>query len=108
MYRAPNDEISHDKNYHHNVVQIEIAFKINQAKQGSARHALQTIFTTREFGLEKKEVDHLRERHRDHRKVDATSANRQRAHDNAHYASNRHTVQNTEFRRKPPGFDGMS
>ena len=57
--------------------------QVDEAEQPAARHRLDAVLAVRERRLQVEEEDHLRERERDHREVDALAADRERAGDDA-------------------------
>src|SRR3546814_9241523 len=61
--------------------------------------ALDPVLAAGEGRLEREEVDHLGERQRDHREVDAVAADRQRADDQPHRGRHRHPGHDARFGR---------
>ena len=57
--------------------------EVEDAEEHAARHRLDAVLAVRERRLQVEEKDHLRERQRDHREVDALAADRERAGDDA-------------------------
>ena len=108
MYDSPNQKVAKYKNRNDQVVKVKVVFKINEPKKRPARHALQAVFAAGELGLQKKEIDHLRERQSDHRKIDATAPNRQGTHRKPQDASHRNAIENPELSRNAPDLHCMT
>jgi hypothetical protein len=75
MHGAHDQQKRRHHHDQHHVVHGQVILQINQAKQLAAWHALQAVFTTGEGRLQADEEQHLRQRQRDHRGVDALAAN---------------------------------
>jgi hypothetical protein len=65
---------AHEDRQHH-VVQGQVVGQV-EAEQAAARDALQAILAVRERRAQRRKVHHLRQRQRDHRKVDALAPDR--------------------------------
>jgi len=67
------------KDRQHHEIHDAVVGQVEQAEQATAGDALHAVFAAREGHPQPDEIHHLRERQRDHRKVDALAANRQNA-----------------------------
>ena len=67
-----------------------------------ARHRLDAVLAAGERRLQVEEEDHLRERQRDHREVDALAADREQPGDDAEQRGRRGAEQDRELGRKAP------
>ncbi len=61
----------------------------------------------RERRLDAEEIDHLRQRHRDHREIDAGAADRQRPGDETHRGGDRDAAEDRQQRIELPDFRGV-
>ena len=73
----------------------------------AARHCLDAIFTAGEGRLQTQEVDHLRQRQRDHGEVNALAANGDPAENCPLHAGQKRPDQDRDFRRQPPNLGAM-
>ena len=84
MNGAVNHPKTKYKNGQHQIIERQIVFQIDQAKQSTSGNALQAVFAAGEGRLQEKEIQHLRECQGDHGEVDALSADGQTAHQPRH------------------------
>ena len=68
---------------------------------------MNAVLAACEAGLQGDEIDHLRERQSDHRKVDALAADREPAEHCAEKRCNRSAGENAELWREAPDLDGV-
>jgi hypothetical protein len=90
-----------DEDRQHDVEQCQVAGQV-QPQEVAARHALQAVFPARERRLQEEEVQHLRQRQRDHREVDARAADGQQAEQQAHAGRAQHADDQPHRRRQAP------
>ena len=69
------------ENRQHDVVKIQIVFKIDHAQQFSTGYGLQAVFTAGKWRLQIKEIDQLRQCQSNHGEINALPAYRQTADD---------------------------
>ena len=62
-----------------NATQIDVVRQVNEAEQRAPRHALESVLTAREAHLQPHEIEHLRQREGDHRKINSGTADGQAA-----------------------------
>src|SRR5215831_13856080 len=78
----PIDEHEAGKeNDQNNSIHRHLIPKIDETEKVSTRHTLNAVFAAGKFRLQRKEIHHLRKRQRDHREINALTADRQRAGD---------------------------
>ena len=102
MNGAIDQEKPGQENSEHDIVQSHAVREVDHAEQLAARHALQAVFAAEKFHLEQHEVQHLRECQRDHRKIDASAANRETAENPAEQPRKRGAGDDADFRRHAP------
>ena len=71
------------KTTHRRVVEDVEIVEIEQSENLAARDRGQSVFGVRERELEREEIDHLRQRQRDHREVESLAADRDEAEQQA-------------------------
>lgn len=101
MHDTHDEQEAQRANGQHHVIQREVGIERQQAKEATARHALQAVLATGERRLQAEEVQHLRQRQRNHREVDALPPDRQHPHDEAKQRPGRHARNDADFRREP-------
>ena len=79
MDRAIDDEEADAEHREHQVIHRDVVRQVDDAEQVAARHTLQTVLAAGRLPLQHDEIHHLRQRQRDHREVDAGTADRQHA-----------------------------
>ena len=107
-----HDPHNQDERCHHNceheVVHGQVILQVDAAQQGAARNGLQAIFAAGKRHLQEDEVQHLRERQRNHREVNTLTTNRQTAHHQAKHCSKRGAEQQADFRWHTPHLQRMT
>src|SRR5262249_46463488 len=91
-----------EKDDQHGDVHVGLVREVNEPEQLSAWHRLDTILAVRERRLDGEEVHHLRQRERDHGKVDALPTDREGAHDRAEAGGGGGSRQDCELLREAP------
>jgi hypothetical protein len=71
------------------------------------RHRLDAVLAAGELGLERDEIDHLRQRQRHHGEIDALAANGEPAEDGAERGRHRRTGEDAQQRLEAPDLDHM-
>lgn len=105
----PHDERTRgDDHREHDVVQRDVVRQVEHAEQVAARHALQPVLAVRERRLQVDEVDHLRERERDHREIDALPPDREQADDEPQQRGRRRAGEHAELRREAERLDRVA
>jgi broad specificity phosphatase PhoE len=89
------------------VVQRDVVRQVEHAEQVAARHALQPVLAVRERRLQVEE-DHLRQRERDHREIDALAADREQADDEPQQRGRRRAGEHAELRREAERLDRVA
>ena len=77
--------------------------EVDQPEQMAARDRLDAVLAAGERRLQGEEVDHLGERQRDHREVDAGAADREPAEHQADQRGSRGAGKDRELGRPAPG-----
>ncbi|MNL24681.1 hypothetical protein D3C87_1461260 [compost metagenome] len=94
-------ECRHDDGQRH-VVQRDVLGEREHAEQLAARNALQAVLAARERRLQADEEQHLRQRQRDHREIDALAPDGQRADHVADARPGQCAEDQAHFRRHAP------
>src|SRR6266851_2944079 len=105
--RAVDQEEPGEKNGEHDEVERQRLVQVQHPEEGAARDRLDAVFTAGEAGLHAEEIDHLRERQRDVREVNALAADRQGADDDAERSRHRGAEEDRQLRWEPPGLRGV-
>ena len=71
MHNARNGQETGHKHSHHQVIHGGVRLERQQAKQRTARHALQAVLTPGKRRLQADKIDHLRQGQGDHGEIDA-------------------------------------
>ena len=98
------DKAQH-KNGYHQVVEVDVRFQRNHAKQLATRHTLKAILAASKRCLQTDKVNHLRNGQRDHRKVNTLPADRHDAHQQTDQASRHGSGEQGQLRRPVLGLD---
>src|SRR5690606_2659793 len=91
----------------HEIVDVEWRMQVDEAEQRAARHALDAVLASGERRLHAEEEEHLRQRQRDHREIDALPPYGEEPHDEAEHGRTGDTDQYADLRRQAPDLDGM-
>ncbi len=108
MDGAHDQQEGGDHHGQRHVVHRHVAGQVEHAEQLAARHALQAVFAARERCLQAGEEQHLRERQRDHREIDALAADGQPAEQQAQQRAAGRAEQQPDLGREPPDLDRMA
>ena len=100
------EEPAEEDRQHHEVERHRLA-QIEEAEERAPRHGLDPILAMGERRLEAEEVDHLGERQRDHREIDALAPDREPAHDQSQRPRRGRPAQDGQLRRPSPHLGGM-
>jgi hypothetical protein len=101
MTKTPNEHGQHEIIHVHRLVEVDDAEEI------STRHTLQSVFAMGEGGLQAEEEEHLRQCQRNHRRIDALTANGEITDDEAKGGCGENAEYEAEFRRNAPDFHRM-
>ena len=82
------------------VVHRVVVIEVDDPEKGLARDALQAVLAAGERRLQVDEVQHLRERERDHREVDPLAPDRERPHQVAEHRGSEHAREDAELGRE--------
>mmetsp|Transcript_57674 Transcript_57674/g.135823 ORF Transcript_57674/g.135823 Transcript_57674/m.135823 type:complete len:360 (+) Transcript_57674:876-1955(+) len=96
-----------DEQAQHDVEQRQVLRQV-QPEEMAARHALQAVFPAGERRLQEEEVQHLGQRQRDHREVDARAPDRQQAEHQADECGAPGTEQQPHRRGQAPDLERMA
>ena len=107
MDDAIDEEEGEGEDREDEVVHRRVAREVDHAEELAARHRLDAVLAAGERRLEGVEEDHLRERERDHREVDALAPNREQAREHAEHRGRRHPRQDGELGRESPHLGRM-
>jgi hypothetical protein len=89
------------------VVHHERVRQIDEAEKLAARHRLDPVLAVGERRLQVEEIDHLRQRERDHREVDALAADREQACHNTERGCSERPCQDRKLGRPSPFLRGV-
>ncbi|KAG0922009.1 hypothetical protein G6F32_014852 [Rhizopus arrhizus] len=105
IQHAQDEGVAQREHGQREVVHRHPAVQVEDAEELAARHALQPVLAAGESCLHRDEVDQLRQRQRDHRKVDALPPDRDGAEQQAQQAARHHAGQQAQLprRRTPHG-----
>src|SRR5579872_2568161 len=97
-----NDEKAEKEDREHSIVERPWIGEGNKAEERPLRHALDSVFTMGERRFDAEEIDHLRKRERDHRKIYALPADRQYARHEAQRRRAGNAKENAKLGRQAP------
>ena len=86
----------------HHVVEDRRVGEVEEPEELPARHRLDAVLAAGERRLQAEEEDHLRERQRDHREVDALAADGEQPREHAEHGGRGRPGEDRELRRQAP------
>jgi hypothetical protein len=107
MDRAVDDEEAGDEHHEYRVVHRPDAGEVDEAEEPAARYRLDAVLAAGKGRLQVEEEDHLRERQRDHREVDAEAPDRKQARDDGQQEGARGAEDDGQLRGETPDLGGM-
>src|ERR1043166_2089232 len=105
MYHPIDDPQPSCENDQHHVIENKIVAQRQDTKQITAWHALQTILPAGKWRLQEIEIAHLRQRERNHGKIDALATDRQTTDNITDDCRAHGTEQDADLRGKTPDLD---
>src|SRR6185312_5873405 len=104
---AENQQKTEQKTSENDVVKYRRVLEIENAEQIPLRDALDAVFAMGERRLQIDEIQQLRQRERDHRKIDALAPDGDQAGDDAKSGGGGGADQNSKLGRDAPDLQGM-
>ena len=81
MDRPLDEQEADDEHGQHEIIHRQAVVQVDDAEQIAARHALDAVLAMGERRLQAEEIQHLRQRQRDHGEIDALAADGDAADD---------------------------